>query len=103
MRNKKPAGEGNLWLVRTGDYLGRRLESAEPASCFVVLLVLELVSAFEALEATFEDVLTEFFAMPFHLLTSWRTEAARDRRTRKRVEGAGPLRLYANRKSFKNQ
>lgn len=62
---KKPArGAIPDWLG-PAIYLGRRLESAEPASCFVVLLVRELASAFDALEATLEDVLTEFFAMSY--------------------------------------
>lgn len=47
------------------DYFGRRLESAEAASCLVVLLVRELLSAFDALEATLAEVLTEFFGMSF--------------------------------------
>lgn len=47
----------------TAHYLGRRLESAEPASCLVALLVPELRSAFEALEATLLDVLTLFLAI----------------------------------------
>ena len=61
--NKKPARGGIPDWPDPANYLGRRLESAEPASCLVVLLVRELVSAFEALEATLEDVLTEFLAM----------------------------------------
>lgn len=47
----------------TGNYLGRRFESAEAASCFVVLLVLPSRSAFEAFEAIFADVLTVFRAI----------------------------------------
>lgn len=49
----------------TDNYLGRRLESTDAARDLVALLVLGLVSAFEALEATLEDVLTEFFAILF--------------------------------------
>lgn len=40
-------------------------ESAEPASCFVVLLLLGLFSAFDAMDATLGVVLTEFFAISF--------------------------------------
>ncbi len=46
-------------------YLGRRLESVDAARDLVVLLVLELVNAFEALEAILGDVLTEFFAITY--------------------------------------
>ena len=51
------------WLVCPRHYLARRLESAEAASCFVVLLVLLLLNAFEALEAILEDVLTLFLGI----------------------------------------
>jgi len=52
------------------------LESAEAASDLVVLLVLELLSAFEALDASLEDVLTEFRAIesPHFLPVSIRGE-----------------------------
>ena len=50
-------------------YLGRRLERAEAASDFVVLLVLEFRSAFEAFEATLLEVLTEFLDICSHLLS----------------------------------
>jgi len=46
------------------------LESAEAAKDFVVLLVLELLSALEAFEAALREVLTEFRAIvspPFAL------------------------------------
>ncbi len=46
-------------------YLGRRLESVDAARDLVVLLVLELVNAFDALEAVLGDVLTEFFAITY--------------------------------------
>jgi len=46
-----------------GDHLDRRLESADAASVLVDLLVLPLLSAFDALDATFRLVLTEFFAI----------------------------------------
>lgn len=44
-------------------YLGRRFESAEPASFFMVLLERLSLSTFEAMEAILGDVLTEFFAI----------------------------------------
>jgi len=44
-------------------HLGRRLESTEAASDFVVLLVRLLWSALEALEATPREVLTELRAI----------------------------------------
>ena len=44
-------------------YLGRRFESAEPASCLVTLPARFSFSTFAALEATSRDVLTEFFAI----------------------------------------
>lgn len=47
---------------RRAGHFGRRLESADPASCLVVLLDAELLSAFDALDATLADVLTEFLA-----------------------------------------
>lgn len=43
-------------------HLDRRFESAEAARDLVVLLDLRLFIAFDALEATFRDVRTEFFA-----------------------------------------
>nr|DAM43119.1 MAG TPA: hypothetical protein [Caudoviricetes sp.] len=49
--------------MRPAHYLGRRLESAEPAICLAVLLVLGLRSAFDALEATLLEVRTLFLAI----------------------------------------
>lgn len=48
---------------RRAGHLGRRFESTEAARDLVVLLVLPLLSAFEALDATLRDVRTEFRAM----------------------------------------
>ncbi len=69
----------------TGTHLDRRLESVEPANCFVTLLLLELVNAFEALEAIPRDVLTEFFAI---FLTSFpiKAEGRAEQRQGKKVE-----------------
>lgn len=94
---KQNQPEGGLWLavkVRLF-YLGRRLESTEPASCFVALLVLGLFSAFDAFEATPREVLTEFFAMSVHLLSiqTWTEKAGEERRRKGGAEGSGiPLR-----------
>lgn len=63
MVRENPPGQETLTGETFGGYFFRRLESAEAASCFVVLLVLPLRSALDALEATVLDVLTEFLAM----------------------------------------
>lgn len=67
MVRENPPGQETLTGKTFGGYFFRRLESAEAASCFVVLLVLPLRSALDAFEATVEatvlDVLTEFLAM----------------------------------------
>ena len=60
---KNPPGPLHPGGKAPSGYFFRRLESAEAASCFVVLLVLPLRSAFDAFEATVLDVLTEFFAI----------------------------------------
>lgn len=58
----KKSRPGAVTPGRPAGYFDRRLESAEAARDLVVLLDLRLFIAFDALEATFRDVRTEFFA-----------------------------------------
>lgn len=51
-----------LWHGAADGHLDRRFESAEAARDLVVLLDLRRFIAFDALEATFRDVRTEFLA-----------------------------------------
>lgn len=59
---EKKSRPGAVTPGRPAGYFDRRLESAEAARDLVVLLDLRLFIAFDALEATFRDVRTEFFA-----------------------------------------
>lgn len=54
---------GVLSHSRRAGHLGRRLESVEAARDLVVLLVLPLLNALEALDAILRDVRTEFLAI----------------------------------------
>lgn len=86
-QNKKTGQGGNPDRNPTV-YLDRRLESTEPAICLDALLDFLLLSTFEALEAILEDVLTEFLAMSFHLLSK-RTAEAGGRGGRMGCKGGG--------------
>ena len=56
----KKSSPGAVTPGRRAGYFDRRLESAEAASCLLVLEDFLLLNVFDALDATFADVRTEF-------------------------------------------
>lgn len=62
----KKSRTGTVTPGRLAGYFDRRLESAESASCLLVLDDFLLLNVFDALDATFADVRTEFLGKRKH-------------------------------------